>query len=149
MPTGEKLIEHSDFVVFGEVIGIEILKMKVTYEPSVNIEDLYTVSKFKITTSYKGKLKTGDVIKVAQRGDNDTRISRAISENGGYFKKNDKLILFLFQDSNDRPYFTINQNQSQFWINSDNLVFYGKNPNDNLFLNIKTLNDFEKIFITK
>jgi hypothetical protein len=58
-------------------------------------------------------------------------------------------ILFLFQDAQDRPYFVINQNQSQYWINNNNLIFKGKNPGDNLFSNIKTIDDFANIFKTE
>lgn len=149
----KELVNDSDLIIVGEVVKAnkaEMININLDKEKAAkNLEEdnvLYTVFDIKVDEVIKGNVNAGDIIKIKQAGDKDSKENR-LNEND-YFKKGSTYAFFLqgYEERPDIPYSTLSTIQGQLEIENgkvkvhkDNKLFKDKSKinKDDLIKDLK------------
>lgn len=151
----EQLLNKAKIIIVGKVLETKIENLKAAKNSEIKME--LTISKIEIQDVLKGQVNKGDIIEVAQLGDGINKIYESVEKTGGFFKRNDKILLFLERDDKansdfkemysgrEMPYLVFNSYQGQFKVDENENI---SNNNDyNLFKDSKTLKELKESII--
>ena len=117
----------------------------------------YNTATIKVKDCLKGFLQADEEVKIIERGDGFTRISKYVENSGGYLNKNDQVLLFISRDEKYIEKFSQIYNgenmpytyhyQGKYWIDDDKIISKIKSKTDshNLFKDCKRVNDIKQL----
>ena len=161
--TIQQLKTYATAIVVGKVekAAVETYAVPGEYRDTTQAPVQSThVLTLKVEEDFKGTLKKGDRIPIAQEGDQEKIICTNVRDSGGYLKEGDRAILFLaynadeterFQETNAGkllPYTMISEYQGKLWLkgNSDKLTW--QNKQNDWARDCKTVDDVRALLDT-
>ncbi|MCL5289601.1 MAG: hypothetical protein M1489_00965 [Firmicutes bacterium] len=152
----DSLAEKADIIIEGKIVSSRVEEINILdktnmedkkLHPSSEIQTskmVYTVYTVKVSDSYKGTVKPGEIVEVKQLGGED-ETTVYISEDSVKFPKNKKYLMFLSTYENV-PASLLNPIQGSYSYEEETLINKGKlqsvNTKNDLTL---TIEDLEKI----
>lgn len=141
--------EQSQYIFVGKVVKTEV-RDYIWDAPWRATPDPYYISSIQVEKSYKGGLKPGLMVQVVQWGNGIDYVKSSVLDDGGYFKKGDRLFLGMARDQSSvnllRKKYNVDCPYSimplwQYWLDEKGNI---TSKTDNLLAeNCKTLTDLE------
>ena len=158
----DKLIENSDNIVAGKIVGIKVDNIAYTDDEEV-AKNRVTHYTMKIEKVLKGDLEVNKKVSFIVNGDGEKFISNHIESTGGYMKKGDKVLMSLeepedgyieqfekFNKNKNVDFQFIHPLQGRIWLDENGEIDKEKNNFDAMGLSyIRKLSDIEYIMNNK